>query len=141
MEEDIVSQRLPSADGERAARPDIEPAGAFTPGPWRAIGHMGIVTRDATAPYPADHTGNVEICRVGDWRDRELIPFNGERWTADARLIAAAPDLLETLSGLVCYGCDIRIGFTDPDSMRHVRGCINCAAPRAAIAKALGGAS
>lgn len=72
-------------------------AGEFTPGPWRAYAHVPIVTRDKTASYPADPTGNVEICRVGNWADKELRPYNGDRWMADARLIAAAPDLLEAL--------------------------------------------
>lgn len=99
---------------------------------------MGIVTRDATAPYPADHTGNVEICRVGDWRDRELIPFNGERWTADARLIAAAPDQhagaleIDRLSLVILSA----VNFADKPHLEAVSNALR--ANRAAISKALG---
>jgi hypothetical protein len=77
-----------------------EPSAAFTPGPWRAMGKTG--ERIYRWPDPHDEYGTVEICRVGAWNDRELIPYNGERWTADARLIAAAPQLV----GAVAYVAD-----------------------------------
>ena len=63
----------------------------FTPGPWRVFGKMTGKVISENAP------GIVEICETGDFRDAELVPFNADRWNADARLIAAAPDMLEAL--------------------------------------------
>lgn len=58
-----------------------------TPGPWRVAGkRTGYI-----------HGPDVQVCIVGNYRDTELLPFNKERWDADARLIAAAPDLLAAL--------------------------------------------
>ena len=67
----------------------------FTPGPWRVFGRMTGKVISESAP------GIVEICETGDFRDAELAAFNAERWNADARLIAAAPDMLEALQALV----------------------------------------
>jgi hypothetical protein len=55
-----------------------------TPGPWKGYKHTGYV-------YGPD----VVVCRCGDFLDKELLPYNRERWAADTLLIAAAPDLLE----------------------------------------------
>jgi hypothetical protein len=67
--------------------------GGWTPGPWRVAGkRTGHVFSDGDP---------VGVCVVGNWLDAELVPFNGDRWAADARLIAAAPDLAEALQSLV----------------------------------------
>lgn len=58
-----------------------------TPGPWRVFGKMTGKIISENAP------GWVEIGTIGDFDDDELVPFNAERWNADARLIAAAPYL------------------------------------------------
>lgn len=60
-----------------------------TPGPWRYTGHGYVNASDC------------RICQVGDFEDKELLPFNRKRWEADSRLIAAAPDLLEALKVIV----------------------------------------
>jgi hypothetical protein len=61
-----------------------------TPGPWKGYGHTGYV-------YGPD----VVVCRCGDYKDKELLPFNKDRWAADAQLIAAAPDLFNALRNLL----------------------------------------
>lgn len=58
-----------------------------TPGPWRMFGKKSGKVISENAP------GFVEVCEAGDFRDRELVPFNGDRWNADAALIALAPAL------------------------------------------------
>jgi hypothetical protein len=40
------------------------------------------------------------VCRVGDYTDKECLPFCKERWDADSALIAAAPEMLEALEAL-----------------------------------------
>lgn len=66
-----------------------------TPGPWRVAGKAsGHITYAGTDR----DIGSVQIATVGAYRDKELLPFNRDRWDADARLIAAAPDLYEALS-------------------------------------------
>jgi hypothetical protein len=57
-----------------------------TPGPWEAIGN--------------------KICTVGTDRERETIATSNEKAFSDApnaRLIAAAPDLLDALQAIVDY--------------------------------------
>ena len=81
----------------------------FTPGPWRVFGKMTGKVISENAP------GIVEICETGDFPDAELVPFNAERWNADARLIAAAPDMLEALQAAQSMHqryCD-RVGASD----------------------------
>lgn len=53
-----------------------------TDGPWACNNGVGVV-------FGPD----CEVARCGDFNDPELIPFNAERWRADARLIALAPTL------------------------------------------------
>jgi hypothetical protein len=54
-----------------------------TAGPWRGIRKSGYV-------YASDCV----TARCGDFSDKELVPFNGERWGNDAEFIAAARSLL-----------------------------------------------
>ena len=60
-----------------------------TPGPWRVFGKMTGKVISENGP------GMVEICETGDFRDAELVPFNAERWNADAYRIAAAVNACE----------------------------------------------
>lgn len=65
---------------------------AATPGPWRK-------SKNTLAHVVAECGGGVRVAQCGDHADRELRRFNGERWNADAALIAAlvtaAPRLIE----------------------------------------------
>jgi hypothetical protein len=66
----------------------------YTPGPWRIAGTAtGYITNTGKG-------GRVQVAVVGAYDDKELLPFNKERWDADARLIAAAPDLYEALDAI-----------------------------------------
>ena len=68
-------------------------ADAATPGPWY---HpcLGIIRHDGSAD---PNMGVVDIGSVGDYRDKELLPWNKERWDADAAFIAAARQAIPAL--------------------------------------------
>ena len=70
-------------------------ASSITPGPWRKYGKM---TGKVISEGP--EVGTVEICETGDFRDAELIPYNADRWNADADAIALVPDLLAEVIAL-----------------------------------------
>jgi hypothetical protein len=61
-----------------------------TPGPWKGYKHTGYV-----------YGPGVVVCVCGDFLDKELLPFNRERWAADTLLIAAAPDLLQSAEQII----------------------------------------
>lgn len=112
------SQSLPCADGERAARPDAEPAGAFTPGPWSVdlYGHdeyHAIIETD-------EGNGIALVCRL-----------------RDARLIAAAPDLLACCQP---ESLEVAAAQFEADGLARSAAVMRTLAKhqRAAIAKALG---
>ena len=100
-----------------------------TPGPWVARDVLGqasnIVTNDAL--YVAQVYGHKN---------------KGGPMTANARLIAAAPDLLAALRGLL-VGCEFRSIAGNPPAWQAIsmprRGALDNA--RVAIAKATGGLS
>ena len=92
-----------------------------TPGPWVRSGN-NIKSR----------TDNCVVIRLPAQTDRvgDEPPEQIERWDADARLIAAAPDLLEALEEIVKEYCE------NPDNGRTLRWAIDGA--KEAIAKAKG---
>jgi len=97
-----------------------------TPGPWIAA---------AYGDY-GDYDGK---CRVilgegGDIRTAVVLGFNNPENAANARLIAAAPDLLEALSSLASQHSESDLR-ADPDLHAAVKRA------RAAIAKATGSAA
>jgi len=121
---------------------------AHTPGPWAISYSVDGMTVDTAKPVRFNLTtaGTAVIARVCAHEDAEH--FSGE---ANARLIAAAPDLAQALADLIeaadsmagTYGC-IR-GDTPEDSDTHthdqwaesfLKECADAA--RAAIAKATG---
>lgn len=97
----------------------------FTPGPWFAGWADGI-----TGPNAADMLewkGKFPICVINQqtkWREPIAAVIDSEQGKADARLIAAAPDLLAALEAII----NEYAGISDNWSR----------AARAAIAKAKG---
>lgn len=94
-----------------------------TPGPWRAVD-----TRDGGGQWGAVYAGPNCIC--GGMRE------------ADARLIAAAPELLAALERLTSYAADIHSesddGVLTPMRDEHPGAWRMIDAARAALAKAKG---
>lgn len=62
-----------------------ELSAAATQGEWRARNKVGVL-------FGPD----VQIAKFGDFFDKELVPFNGERWNADAQLCAALVNAYRT---------------------------------------------
>lgn len=95
----------------------------FTPGPWEISGSSfggRVLVYEGT---PGDAKGMVATCDAGNYSRSRA---EGE---ANARLIAAAPDLLAALRPFAAFACDL-----GPD---ETCDCHNCVA-RAAIRKAVG---
>ena len=97
-----------------------------TPGPWKAKKWVG------TDPYDDPDRPFVEVGNV-HWSPKNWKPAAAIEQTANARLIAAAPELLETLEFLVTAAG----GEGPPVPERELlQDCVDKA--RAAIAKAKG---
>ena len=64
---------------------------SHTPGPWTASEHGAY----------ADYNGNSTIILGDDLRIAVVLGSDNEETNANARLIAAAPDLLEALEALL----------------------------------------
>jgi len=73
----------------------VTPPVEHTPGPWEA--HHGWAS---SGPY-AEHPNWCEVTGGGPPGDKAFISIAGHFGLADARLIAAAPDLLEALEAFV----------------------------------------
>lgn len=100
-----------------------------TPGPWETLGGPGFATEIGAMLNTPD------AVIVADTR---LMPYDPTpRQLADARLIAAAPDLLAALTAQRCFWCVQWIEVTEGER----RPCNMCAPALAAIAKARGEAS
>lgn len=106
---------------------------AHTPGPWRVFttpdGRRVIGVGDRTGGGITDQ-GDVSTNDQGVWR-------SGKEKLANARLIAAAPDLLEALKDCLAALTDPVVGTIygdDPDWYRKVNDAADKAA--AAVAKA-----
>ncbi len=110
-----------------------------TPGPWKVIGTTTVV-RDEGPVIGAT------ICEV---EDVNAFVQNEERNAANARLIAAAPEMLAMLreaaswcadcngSGVICIGTRIEDhGLLGQEELADVEPCPECADIRAVIAKA-----
>jgi len=81
-----------------------------TPGPWRHNKGGAVYGRD------------VVVCRVGDYTDKECLPFCKERWDADSALIAAAPEMLETLKHVATIAHEGGlIGMSEADAIVAIR--------------------
>ena len=107
---------------------------AHTPGPWRATRHSSIVGTAVMANrgiVVASVLGSPEVCQ------------------ANARLIAAAPDLLALAKRYAsecseCEGTGVKLVWAENadhnDAWDHSEPCEACADIRAVIEKAEGGA-
>lgn len=100
-----------------------------TPGPWM-VHHEPSLNRFAVRAEPF---GTKTILSVSYWE--RTLPWDREHAEANARLIAAAPDLLEACKALVEYRDIIKQNY--PDLPGLIRGM---EAARVAIARATGGA-
>jgi hypothetical protein len=70
-----------------------------TPGPWRRYSKSPHVARDTARPDPHPNVGSVLVAECGNYRDKELVPFNMDRWLADAAHIARCdPDTIHALA-------------------------------------------
>ncbi len=67
------------------------PKGGYTKGPWKACEHGGY----------GDYDGNCIVILGDDLRVAIVLGSDNEETNANARLIAAAPDLLEALEALL----------------------------------------
>lgn len=88
---------------------------SHTPGPWKVVDRLYVWTDDAVG------------CEVAKVCDENIDDDMLGQCDADARLIAAAPDLLDAVEELLIYLAD----WDDPDNE-------TCQRARAAVAKAKG---
>ena len=92
-----------------------------TPGPWRAS-ELGVLSDKLTS--------------YGNWYVCSLIDPDNEEHKANARLIAAAPELLESLEDLLSNLDEMGLATMPGDTFENMRETVDRA--RAAIAKAEG---
>lgn len=126
----MASSSNPSA-ALHGANIDAEPSAAFTPGPWEASGGgylWGIWFND----------GKARLASIDRSRDGHQPFANAAE--ADARLIAAAPDLLlvAQITGAFIGGMATVIRADGPQGARDEGILALDVSIRAAIAKALG---
>ena len=125
----------------------------YAPGPWRVDDPEQQLMYDGRAlfSYSTDEDGSnhlypsyqVEISRLDDYGHNTIATVldDGLDWLANARLIAAAPDMLDTLCHILpavqkdCIGCQ-RVETVD--SINH---STSCASIRKAVDRALNGAT
>ena len=102
-----------------------------TPGPWEAVPF------DETTGWKIVPAGSPDfkICRIEN-SITYLMAFD-EQAEGDARLIAAAPEMLEALKGLAAVIGKMKPATGEP----YGRGVTELLEARAAIAKATGGES
>ena len=94
-----------------------------TPRPWRTIESTNTTVRTVVGPdFPGQgYIADVNLCRANDAQD-----VDGE---ANARLIAAAPELLEALKQFVDYYESMQ-GHKDNSVIRNGKAAINKAEGR-----------
>lgn len=98
-----------------------------TPGPWQAYNRVGNRIFNQWRVYSDCLNQPCAICKMDE-------SLTGDQEVANARLIAAAPDLLEACKGLEC---SIREAFK-LDVKKHYSLMLFIESARAAIAKAEG---
>ena len=108
----------------------------FTPGPWdatRPFKQWSVTSRDGRTV--CDMPIHMSTDRRRD-AEMQLEP-EGQRIEANARLIAAAPDLLAALDETICGACHDMIGLPPANNPKDYR-CGTCADARRALAAARG---
>lgn len=93
----------------------------FTPGPWR---WWATVSGARVAGHPADGSKNF-VCDV-------LVPEKAVSYEANARLIAAAPELLQALRFFVDHPGVGQLCTADSSAMQAARAAISKATGEAA---------
>jgi hypothetical protein len=103
-----------------------------TPGPWIVVENVNDIFIDS----PIESNGgdeSIEVCRMSRQDEDPYI-------TPNARLIAAAPELLEALKRLLgAIEADVKISPTMPVKISFETNGMAIDEARAAIAKAEGG--
>jgi len=106
----------------------------YTPGPWEAV-----FENDERGQPQVIYRGLVCLISHGDRRISVVTDGRNcstDEWEANARLIAAAPDLLEAVQELLSGHDNLYVAHFGPAS--NPLNDIAAKAARAAIAKALG---
>ena len=114
-----------------------------TPTPWRASKCGYLMGSDGEGPFGKRE---VQVAQVGNFFDKELLPFNEDRWQADLELIVRAvnshDDLVKALNAACGYmrnaSIDLSTGCTKATAIRTIEGGLKLV--EAAIAKATGAA-
>jgi hypothetical protein len=106
------------------AVPTVQAPAAHTPGPWGiSTVPTSIGTCHKIGPFPSlGNNGQTYACVYADnVRERDYgYTKVGDELLANARLIAAAPELLEALRELTTLdGIRIKYSTSRPDSPRH----------------------
>lgn len=100
---------------------------AFTPGPW----HWSTIDDDQANEDEPYHF--IQIEKNSGWRGEDYMSVSGVCSEANARLIAAAPDLLEALQEVMGWISNWNPNFEHDDEWPETRARVG-----AAIAKARG---
>lgn len=109
---------------------------SHTPGPWFVDpDNWGDIQASGTEIGVAFYEANVGR----EWVIKGPITIDEETCRANARLIAAAPDLLEALSELLAEAEDIFVCMADATGIDRHRHPESFKKATAAIAKATGG--
>jgi hypothetical protein len=84
------------------------PKAAHTPGPWEWYWRVDEDLHADCGVFHEKYAGQAySVCRAPRYQSQE-------QWEADARLITAAPDLLDALENIVASGCeDAGNGFVE----------------------------
>ena len=85
-----------------------------TEGPWRAA--------PAGRVFAPDGEWWLQVCKVGEFDDPEMLMHGKSRWEADARLIAAAPEMLEALEKMVT--AEHKMPDYHPQWMNYIRAIV-----------------